>query len=88
MAKYKINWNDRNPENFQMVKKIVTRIKRLRNAKTCAGPNGLFYIGDEDGNNLMPRQYEDLRLSEDVWTAWKNIYIVDHWDKQEKRNAT
>ena len=84
--KYKINWNERNPENFQMVKSIVKRIKRLKQAKTCVASNGQFYIGDENGNNLMPSQYEDLRLSNDVWTAWKNIYIVDHWNKQENRN--
>ena len=42
MARYKIDWNERNPENFQMVKKTVRRLKRYRGAITHRAPNGQF----------------------------------------------
>ena len=86
MAKIKIDWTQQNRENFQHVKKAVRRLKRYKNAITRRAPNGQYYLGDVDGNNLMPKQYEDLRLSDTIWGAWKNAFITNHWLQTESRN--
>ena len=86
MAKIKIDWTQQNRENFQHVKKAVRRLKRYKNAITRRSPNGQYYVGDVDGNNLMPKQYEDLRLSDTIWGAWKNAFITNHWLQTESRN--
>tara|TARA_R110000744_G_scaffold71722_4_gene144556 strand:+ start:7303 stop:7734 length:432 start_codon:yes stop_codon:yes gene_type:complete len=84
--KKQIDWTQINPENFQLVKQSVRRLKRYKHAITRRSPSGQFYLGDEHGNNLMPKQYADLRLSDDIWGAWKNAYITNHWVQTEGRN--
>jgi len=84
--KIQIDWREINPENFQLVKQTVRRLKRYKGAITRRAPNGQYYLGDQFGNNLMPKQYADIRLSDTVWGAWKNAFITNHWLQTESRN--
>ena len=68
---------------FREIKRRL--LKKFPGAKT-AHRNGQFYVESACGRNLMTEKYPDLILSNDVYTAWKALDTVVHWDNIEKRN--
>jgi hypothetical protein len=68
---------------FRELKSVLT--KRYPGCKTIA-TNGGFAVQSESGKSLIPHKYPSLQSAKDVFTAWKNLFVVDHWEKIEKRN--
>ena len=60
--------------------------KKFKGAHTKTNSDGRFYVADKDKKNLIGTKYPDLALADDVYTAWKNAYVVEHWNRQEARS--
>ena len=65
-------------------KKFLNR--KFKGAKLTSNSNGKLYIADSNGKNLIGEKYPSLALAPDVFTAWKNAYLVEHWNRQEARS--
>ena len=63
---------------FRELKSILT--KRYPGCKTIATNSG-FAVQSESGKSLIPHKYPSLQSAKDVFTAWKNLFVVDHWEK-------
>jgi len=68
---------------FRELKTVLT--KRYPGCKTVGTANG-FAVQSASGKSLIPHKYPSLQSAKDVFTAWKNLFVVDHWEKIEKRN--
>ena len=60
--------------------------RKFKGAKTMAGPNGTYFVGDKEGRNIIGEKYPDLSLSDNVFDAWKNAFVIEHWNRQEARS--
>ncbi len=60
--------------------------KKFKGAHTKSNNDGRIYVADRSGRNLIGTKYPDLALAPDVYTAWKNAYTVEHWNRQEARS--
>ena len=69
---------------FREIKRRLLR--KFPGAKTAFNKSGGFYVQSDTGRNLMGQKYPDLAFSDDVYTAWKALDTVVHWDNIEKRN--
>tara|TARA_R110001606_G_scaffold115382_3_gene243485 strand:- start:4860 stop:5222 length:363 start_codon:yes stop_codon:yes gene_type:complete len=72
--------------NIERKRQIFNKMKRSvkRKYKGCAlvvADNS--YTIQVDGKNIITPEWEDLRTSENVYDAWKNAYICEHWDRQK-----
>ena len=70
--------------HFREIKRRI--IRKHPGAKTAYN-NGKFYVQSEAGRNLIGQKYQDLAFSDDVYTVWKNLDIITHWDNIENRNS-
>jgi len=61
--------------------------KKYPGASTRVSPAGSFYVESSRGRNLIPDKYPSLQKSVDVYTAWSNLNVVEHWENIEKRNT-
>ena len=50
------------------------------------GPDGTYFVGDKRGRNIIGEKYPDLSTSDSVFDAWKNAYVIEHWNRQEARS--
>jgi len=60
--------------------------KKFKGALLKSNTSGRLYIADATGKNIIGEKYPDLALASDVYTAWKNCYLVEHWNRQEARS--
>ena len=61
--------------------------KKFKGVETKMSSNGKFYVSDSNGRNLIGNKYPGLALAPDVYTAYKNAYIVEHWNRMEARQV-
>ncbi len=61
--------------------------KKFKGVETKMASNGEFYVSDSNGRNIIGNKYPDLALSPDVYTAYKNAYIIEHWNRMEARQV-
>ena len=76
---------ERKQYKLREYKKFLNR--KFKGIETKMAPNGGFYVSDSNGNNLIGNKYPDLAISPDVYTAYKNAYIVEHWNRMEARQV-
>ena len=65
-------------------KKFLNR--KFKGATLKSNSNGGLYIADSEGKNLIGEKYPSLAIAKDAFTAWKNAYLVEHWNRQEARS--
>jgi len=75
---------ERKQQQLKKYKKFLNR--KFKGIQTKVSPSGKFYVSDSVGNNLIGNKYPDLALSKDIYTAYKNAYLVEHWNRQEARS--
>ena len=76
---------ERKQQKLREYKKFLNR--KFKGIQTKISPSGKFYVSDSNGNNLIGNKYPDLSLAPDVFTAYKNAYIVEHWNRMEARQV-
>jgi len=76
---------ERKQQRLKEYKKFLNR--KFKGIETKMSPNGQFYISDSNGRNLIGNKYPDLALADDIFTAYKNAYIVEHWNRMEARQV-
>ena len=74
-----------NREQFWRLQKVVR--KKIKGAQTMKASNGQYYVADKEGKNVIGNKYPDLSLAPDVYTAYKNAYTVEHWNRMEARQV-
>jgi hypothetical protein len=75
---------ERKQQKLREYKKFLNR--KFKGCDLISNGNGKLYIADSVGKNLIGEKYPDLALADDVFTAWKNAYLVEHWNRQEARS--
>lgn len=72
--------------NIEQKRQIFDNMKRFveRKYKGCAlvFTNNCYSIQVIDRNVISP-EWGDLRIARNVYDAWKNAYICEHWDRQK-----
>ena len=76
---------ERKQQKLREYKKFLNR--KFKGIETKMSPGGKFYVSDSKGRNLIGNKYPDLSLAPDVFTAYKNAYIVEHWNRMEARQV-
>ena len=69
--------------DFERIKKEM--LKKYPGATTHCSPAG-YYI-TANGANVIPNKYPSLQHSDSVYQAWKNLKVVEHWERIEARNT-
>ena len=76
---------ERKQQRLKEYKKFLNR--KFKGIETKMSPNGQFYVSDSNGRNLIGNKYPDLALADAIFTAYKNAYIVEHWNRMEARQV-
>lgn len=76
--------NERKRQQFWDMQTFIK--KKIKGAHTKINDDGRVYVADGNGRNTIGTKYPSLALADDVFTAWKNAYIVEHWNRQEARS--
>jgi len=75
-----INQNiERKRQIFNKMKRSVK--KKYKGCDLVVADNS--YTIQIDGKNIITPEWEDLRTAKNVYDAWKNAYICEHWDRQK-----
>lgn len=61
-------------------------LKKYKTANLIAKTNGKFVIQDEFGRAIIAN-YPELAVCDNVYDAWKNAMVVDHWSRIGRRNT-
>ena len=75
--------NEKRMATFPGIKWEV--LKKYKEAKIISKANNKFVVEDGFGKAIIAN-YPELAVCDNVYDAWKNVLIVDHWNKIEKRN--
>ena len=76
--------NERKRQKLWEYKKFLNR--KFKGAELKSNGNGGLYVADSHGLNLIGDKYPDLAHAKDAFTAWKNAFLVEHWNRQEARS--
>ncbi len=76
--------NERKRQQFWEMQSFIK--KKIKGAHTKVNSDGSVYVADASGRNTIGTKYPSLALAPDVFTAWKNAYVVEHWNRQEARS--
>ena len=76
--------NERKRQKLWEYKKFLNR--KFNGAELKSNGSGGLYVADSNGSNLIGDKYPDLAHSKDAFTAWKNAFLVEHWNRQEARS--
>ena len=72
-------------QQLKKYKKFLNR--KFKGVQTKINKDGKFWVSDSNGKNLIDTKYPDLITASDVFTAYKNAYIVEHWNRMEARQV-
>ena len=61
-------------------------LKKYKKAKIVAKANGKFVVEDGFGRSIIAN-YPELAVCDNVYDAWKNAMVADHWNYIGKRNT-
>ena len=76
--------NERKRQKFWDMQIAVK--KKFKGAHTKVNSDGKVFVANSHGRNIIGTKYPSLALSPDVYTAWKNTFLVEHWNRQEARS--
>jgi hypothetical protein len=72
--------------NIEQKRQIFGKMKRSvkRKYKGCelVYTEGHYSI-QTNGRNIISPEWKDLMTANNVYTAWKNAYVCEHWDRQK-----
>ena len=77
--------NERKKQKFWEMQQFLK--KKFKGAHTKTSQSGKYFVADSNEKNLIGENYPDLALADDVYTAWKNAFTVEHWDRMEARQV-
>ena len=60
--------------------------KKFPGAHTACNREGLYYVADNEGRNIIGDKYNALALTEEPYSAWTNLETVEYWNRIEARN--
>ena len=60
--------------------------KKFPGAYTACSSEGLYYVADKEGRNIIGEKYRDLAFTDEPFDAWTNLATVEYWNRIEERN--
>tara|TARA_B110000858_G_scaffold58404_1_gene68045 strand:+ start:343 stop:720 length:378 start_codon:yes stop_codon:yes gene_type:complete len=76
--------NERKRQQFWDMQNSIQ--KKFKGAHTKINSDGGVFVADARGRNIIGTKYPDLAIAKDVFTAWKNTFLIEHWNRQEARS--